>query len=319
MELDVVIDPDTRIVSITPTDGSREGGSIRFTATTTRQTASDSLDIHIANVTPVIDVPDLFLDAGESAQLLLDDFATDDDVISLLTWSATPLAAGVTASLNQAVRALTLTADEGVTGDLTVAFSATDEQGAAGLDTMLGSVRSPDEELPDSSLVDTTGTNEAPVIEPLGILSFLNGSEGRLTLDNVTADDNPVTELRWTAETDLGVTAVIDADRRLTVTAIDEFTGTTTIRLSAIDIFGARGTATLVVEVRAQVDTPDMGDFDGSGRVDLDDFFPLVDQLGNSVFTPGFDARFDINDDGRVSFDDFFLFLDIYEAHRVNP
>ena len=210
MELDVVIDPDTRIVSITPTDGSREGGSIRFTATTTRQTASDSLDIHIANVTPVIDVPDLFLDAGESAQLLLDDFATDDDVISLLTWSATPLAAGVTASLNQAVRALTLTADEGVTGDLTVAFSATDEQGAAGLDTMLVSVRSPDEELPDSSLVDTTGTNEAPVIEPLGILSFLNGSEGRLTLDNVTADDNPVTELRWTAETDLGVTAVID-------------------------------------------------------------------------------------------------------------
>ena len=49
------------------------------------------------------------------------------------------------------------------------------------------------------------------------------------------------------------------------------------------------------------------------------DFFALVDELGNSVFTPGFDAIFDLNDDGRITFDDFFLFLDIYEARRLDP
>jgi hypothetical protein len=37
------------------------------------------------------------------------------------------------------------------------------------------------------------------------------------------------------------------------------------------------------------------------------------------VLTPGFDARYDLNDDGRVSFDDFFLFLDIYDNHRLDP
>jgi hypothetical protein len=317
-DLDVVIDPETRIVSITPADGSREGGRILFTAMTTKQSASDSIDIRVANVTPIVDLPDLFLDAGESAQLLFDDFVSDDDDINLLTWSATPLDTGLTVSINQVVRTLTLTTTEDVTGDLRVAFAATDEQGASGLDTMIVSVRSP-ETPPDSSLVDTTGTNTAPVVGPFTVLSFLSGTEGRLTLDNVVDDDEPVDGILWAAETFGGVSAVIDDVRRLTVTAIGDFTETTTIRLTATDIFGARGSGTLVVEVRAQVDSPMAGDFDRSGGVDLDDFFALVDELGNSVFTPGFDASFDLNDDGRITFDDFFLFLDIYEARRLDP
>jgi hypothetical protein len=250
--------------------------------------------------------------------LLFDDFVSDDDDINLLTWSATPLDTGLTVSINQVVRTLTLTTTEDVTGDLRVAFAATDEQGASGLDTMIVSVRSP-ETPPDSSLVDTTGTNTAPVVGPFTVLSFLSGTEGRLTLDNVVDDDEPVDGILWAAETFGGVSAVIDDVRRLTVTAIGDFTETTTIRLTATDIFGARGSGTLVVEVRAQVDSPMAGDFDRSGGVDLDDFFALVDELGNSVFTPGFDASFDLNDDGRITFDDFFLFLDIYEARRLDP
>ncbi|MFP6589097.1 MAG: Ig-like domain-containing protein [Candidatus Latescibacterota bacterium] len=336
-DLDVVIDPETRVVSITPADGSREGGRILFTAMTTKQSASDSINIRVANVTPIVDLPDLFLDAGESAWLLFDDFVSDDDDINLLTWSATPLDTGLTVSINQVVRTLTLTTTEDVTGDLRVAFAATDEQGASGLDTMIVSVRSP-ETPPDSSLVDTTGTNTAPVdttgtntapvdttgtntapvVGPFTVLSFLSGTEGRLTLDNVVVDDEPVDGILWAAETFGGVSAVIDDVRRLTVTAIGDFTGTTTIRLTATDIFGARGSGTLVVEVRAQVDSPMAGDFDRSGGVDLDDFFALVDELGSSVFTPGFDASFDLNDDARITFDDFFLFLDIYEARRLD-
>ena len=144
-------------------------------------------------------------------------------------------------------------------------------------------------------------------------------SSGGNSLYNVVVDDEPLDGILWAAETFGGVSAVIDDVRRLTVTATEDFTGTTTIRLTATDIFGARGSGTLVVEVRAQVDSPMAGDFDRSGGVDLDDFFALVDELGNSVFTPGFDASFDLNDDGRITFDDFFLFLDIYEAHRLDP
>ena len=319
-DLDVVIDPQTRIVSITPADGSREGGRILFTAVTAKQSASDSLDIRVANVTPIVDLPDLFLDAGESAQLLLDDFARDDDDVSLLRWSATPLEAGLTVSLNQAVRSLMLTTAEGAAGELRVAFAATDEQGASGLDTMVVSVRPAEQEtLPDSSLPDTTGTNTAPVVGPFTVLDFLSGTEGKLSLDDFVLDDEPVDELRWTAETFGGVDAVIDDERRLTVTMTDDFTGTTTIRLTATDNFGARGSGILVVEVRELVVSPMPGDFDRSGGVDLDDFFALVDQLGHSVFTPGFDASYDLNDDGRVTFDDFFLFLDIYETRRLDP
>lgn len=316
-DLDVVINPTTRIVTVGPSGDSRTGGQVVFTATTTKQSASDSISIRIANVTPTLALPDLFLDAGESAQLLLDDFATDDEDVSHLTWAAVPLDAGLTVSLNQAVRAVTFVAAENASGDLAVAFSATDAQGATGLDTLVLTVHSPEDTTPDSSLVDSTGTNAAPVVGPFGVLSFLAGAEGRVNLDEATTDDQSIEEIRWSAAPGAGVTAEIDAERRLLVQVVGDFSGTTTIRLTATDVFGARGTATVVVDVRAQIDSPAAGDFNGSARVDLDDFFALVDQLGRSVFSPGFDARFDLNDDGHVGFDDFFIFLDLYEAHRL--
>ena len=387
-DIDVVINPSTRVVVITPVDRSRKGGRILLTATTAKQSASDSVDIHIINVQPSIDLPDLFLDAGESAQLLLDDFAIDDDDVSLLTWTATPLDPGITVSLNQVVRALTLTATEDASGDLAVLVAATDEQAFTGVDTVVVSVRSPpdvpadstqadstqadstqadstqadstqadstqadstqadstqadstqadstqadstqadstqadstqaDSTQADSILVDSTGTNTAPIVGPFSVLTFVSGSEGRLTLDDAVTDDQPVEQLSWTAEAGAGISVSID-DRDLRVTALEGFSGRTTIRVTATDAFGERGSETLAVDVRAPTNNPAAGDFDGSGRVDLDDFFALVDQLGRSVFSPGFDTRFDIDNDGRVGFDDFFLFIDLYEAARLGP
>jgi hypothetical protein len=318
-DLDVVIDPATRVLTITPSGESRAGGRVQLTATSLTQSATDTIDVTVANVLPTLNLPDLFVDAGESAQLLLDDFATDDEDVSRLTWSATPLLPGLTASINQAVRALTLTAAEGISGDIAIALRAVDAQGGIGLDTMTVSVREPGLSPGDSSLVDTAGTNEAPVIAALSLLSFLAGNEGRLDLDAVVTDDRAVTELRWSAEPGAGVAATLSATRRLTVTGLQDFTGRTSVRLTATDIYGARDTATLVVEVRSPVGSPSPGDFDGSGRVDLDDFFAFVDHLGTSVFTPGFDARYDLDGDGRVTFDDFFRFIDLFEAQRALP
>ena len=47
-----------------------------------------------------------------------------------------------------------------------------------------------------------------------------------------------------------------------------------------------------------------VGDFNGSGKVDFDDFFIFADHFG------GTDPRCDLNGSGRVDFDDFFIFAD---------
>jgi len=52
-----------------------------------------------------------------------------------------------------------------------------------------------------------------------------------------------------------------------------------------------------------------MGDFDGNGRVDLADFFVLVDRLGQ--FPEGEQARFDLDGDGRIDAADVSLLLEL--------
>ena len=51
-------------------------------------------------------------------------------------------------------------------------------------------------------------------------------------------------------------------------------------------------------------------DFDGNGKVDLDDFFLFVDAFGSEEGSPAFDPKYDLDGDGDVDFDDFFLFVD---------
>jgi hypothetical protein len=47
-------------------------------------------------------------------------------------------------------------------------------------------------------------------------------------------------------------------------------------------------------------------DFDGNGRVDLDDFFLFAGAFGKDV--AGEYARYDLDGDWKIGFDDFFLF-----------
>ena len=61
---------------------------------------------------------------------------------------------------------------------------------------------------------------------------------------------------------------------------------------------------------RAAVVLVPPGDFDGNGRVDLDDFFLFADQFQRRV--PPAEPRFDLDDDGRVHFADFFHFADLF-------
>jgi hypothetical protein len=53
-----------------------------------------------------------------------------------------------------------------------------------------------------------------------------------------------------------------------------------------------------------------VGDFNGDGVVDFDDFFSFADHFSQSEQSLGWDPVFDLTRDGRVDFDDFFSFAD---------
>jgi hypothetical protein len=52
-------------------------------------------------------------------------------------------------------------------------------------------------------------------------------------------------------------------------------------------------------------------DFDGNGRVDLDDFFLFAAAFGQPV--TGNTERYDLDFNGKIDFDDFFLFTERFE------
>ena len=49
-------------------------------------------------------------------------------------------------------------------------------------------------------------------------------------------------------------------------------------------------------------------DFNGDGRVDLDDFLLFVEHLGFSRGDEGYDAKYDLDEDGVIGFGDFLIF-----------
>ena len=60
---------------------------------------------------------------------------------------------------------------------------------------------------------------------------------------------------------------------------------------------------------------PLVGDFDGNGGVNFDDFFLFAVAFGKPG--TGGNAKFDLSRDGRVDFDDFFLFAAQFGKKRT--
>jgi len=51
-----------------------------------------------------------------------------------------------------------------------------------------------------------------------------------------------------------------------------------------------------------------VGDFNGDGEINFDDFFLFANRFGTKRGDTRFDSKYDLNSDGEVNFDDFFLF-----------
>ncbi|MBT3344467.1 MAG: hypothetical protein HN712_21190 [Gemmatimonadetes bacterium] len=318
-DVDVVIDLDHRLLRVTPRNDSREGGEVILQAITPNKSATDTIRVSVVNATPVVTLPNLFVNAGESAQLALDGYVSDDEGATKLTWTGITLQAGLQITINPAVRAATLTSQIDASGEVSVVLTATDAQGASGLDTMTVTILGIDDGGTDTTIVDTGGTNTAPRVGPFAVLELFSGGQATLQLSDLASDDDPLVELNWSLEAGAGIEALLDeAQTELRISTLEGFSGSTTLRLTATDAFGARGIGTMAIEISPLVAQPEPGDFGRDGRIDLDDFFLFADHLGLTRFHAGWDPIYDLNDDGRIDFDDFFLFADIFDTVRLS-
>ena len=161
--------------------------------------------------------------------------------------------------------------------------------------------------------------NDQPEITNIPELYLELNSSTILTLDAYVTDDQPIDLIAWTVLAGSGVVAVVDSlARTAEITSIPGFQGTTSLLFIASDGADGADTATVAVTVLApgqQAPLPaGRADFDGSGRVDLGDFFLFADVFGLSESSERWDPDFDLDDTLKIDFQDFFLFADVYGA-----
>jgi len=97
------------------------------------------------------------------------------------------------------------------------------------------------------------------------------------------------------------------------VSTVAGFEGSTVIQFTAIDAQGAMGTGLMIIAV---LPPPEAGDFDGDGRISLQDFFLLAEKQGLSDTHLNWNPVFDLDGDSKVDLEDFFRFADIFIANQ---
>jgi sugar lactone lactonase YvrE len=141
--LRAALDPEARLLALSAEANWKGVASLALQAADSAgHLALDTVLVRVLNPPPQVDFPELFLEAGVPVQLALDHFATDDEPLSALLWSAVP-DPEIPVSINNALRQATLLPAAGYEGQTRVLFRATDAQGAAGADTVLVTIRPP--------------------------------------------------------------------------------------------------------------------------------------------------------------------------------
>ena len=313
--LQIVINASEQSLTLSASEGFKGKTRLVLQAGNARGEASrDTIEVEVTNPAPtLIGFPEIFLDAGFSAQLPLDAYARDDEALSLLSWSAVP-APGLQVSIHGTLHIATISAGPELSGLQHIAFSATDAQGGIATDTLRISVHG---DAIDTTVSDTTDSlgNSAPRISAITTQRFHRGTFPRIQLDRFVEDDGPLSQLEWSARAvppDL-VAISIDSARIATISALQD-TGVGQIIFAVIDADSLSSSLALEVEVRPPLSEPEAGDFDRDGRVDFADFFLFVDALGLTPLHPDWDPVFDLNNDGQITLDDFFAFADAFST-----
>ena len=128
--------------------------------------------------------------------------------------------------------------------------------------------------------------------------------EGTLTLDGDDAFTISATEISLAEGEELEVEIVF--------APTEEVAYSGTILISSNDLVDPE--VSIVLSGFGKVGVGLLGDFDGDGDVDFDDFFLFADQFGTTPDSPNWDSDFSLDGDDDVDFDDFFIFADNFGA-----
>ena len=248
-------------------------------------------------------LPDTAFFAGDTLHLALDQWAGSELNPAALSWSL-GAADHLRAALDPLARLLTLSADAGWKGKGLLALQAADSAGHRALDTLQVRVLNPP---PRLDFPDLTLEAGLPV---------------QLALDTFVDDDEPLSALLWSAVPAPEIPVSINnALRQATLLPAAGYEGQTRIVFRATDAQGDAGIDTVQVTIHPSTTpgVPGPGDFDGSGGVNLDDFFLFAEHMGLTADQPGWDPVYDLDRDGQTTFADFFLFADLFSFSQALP
>ena len=257
-------------------------GEANLTITATDVFGAQGSDMATVEVTPVNDSPVLNLPASvtiaEDDTLDLDlstRIVDPDNELSDLELLITP-SPGLSWALDQAAGVLQSWAAPDSSGLFTLTISVSDDA----LGEALGTVE-----------VEIEAVNDPPTISGLPELTLEVDSSTSLALDAYVTDDGAVDLISWSVLPGLGLSAIVDAQQRtVTINSILGFQGASSLLFIATDAEEEVDSEIASVLVQAPEEDPPgpdpaelAADFDGSGRVDLDDFFLFSDMFGTTV------------------------------------
>ncbi|MCZ6679992.1 MAG: hypothetical protein O7E52_22395 [Candidatus Poribacteria bacterium] len=290
--LGVVIDPETRVVTIDAPAGSAGTHRLTFTATDPEgNTGSGTYTVNvIGEIRPppkppvVAGIPNVDFVKGEvDRSILLDDYVSDEDTpIDQIQWQATGNT-NIDVNIKSATRRVTFaTADFLGTEEIT--FTATDTDGLSDSQTIRVTV------------IERPPGKTPPVVAGIPAVSFVQGErDNTIDLDDhVTDADTPIDQIQWTVAGNSQIQVVIDSNtRRVTFTATD-FVGTEETTFTATDMDGLSDSQTIRVTVTERppgkkppvvAGIPDVGFVQGGrdNSIDLDDHVTDEDTPINQI------------------------------------
>ena len=149
--------------------------------------------------------------------------------------------------------------------------------------------------------------NAAPVVAVSIGDESLSAGGSNFTVDlaagAIFSDEGDELTFGAVSDDESAVTVTIEGGNVLEVTAVSS--GAAMVTVTATDSQSQGVSLSFAVTVTAIA-----GDFDESGRVDLDDFFEFADAFGRTTASDNWDATFDLIINGEIDLDDFFEFAD---------
>ncbi|MFH1316291.1 MAG: Ig-like domain-containing protein [Candidatus Woesearchaeota archaeon] len=226
------LNPHTGRIIFTP--GQDDVGTFNIEITVNDGEFSDKaiMIIHVidTNDNPVVSIPDISLPEDEEYQIDLAEYAEDADESDSITWSAASTSTSSKLTITISGDTATIKSAANWHGNEMVKFTATDNKGGSGSDTIK---------------VTVTSESDSPWVQPVIPSRTLNEDFGLLSID-LTAyekdDDDTGTGLTWTvSESD---SSKIEAgisnsdDDILSLRSVANANGETTVKLTLTDSEG---------------------------------------------------------------------------------